>query len=91
MRRAIPRGVDGGDRDGDDSFITIEVDAWELFDLDRDPNEMRSVYADAEYAPVVTELRDRLARLRAQYEVPAEDPVRYEAFEPPKGYKRQPH
>ena len=68
-----------------------EVDAWELFDLDRDPNEMRSVYADAEYAPVVTELKDRLTRLRAEYDVPAQDPVPYEPFEPPEGYKRQPH
>ena len=67
-----------------------EVDRWELFDLSRDPNEMRSVYQDAEYAPVVAELKERLVRLRAQYEVPAKDPVPYEPFEPPEGYRRTP-
>jgi arylsulfatase A-like enzyme len=67
-----------------------EVDAWELFDLDRDPNEMRSLYGDAEYAPVVGELKTRLARLRSQYAVPAQDPVPYERWEAPEGYRRTP-
>jgi len=43
------------------------VDQWELFDLDHDPHEMKSVYADPKYAGVVADLKAELARLRAQY------------------------
>jgi len=39
---------------------------WELFDLDRDPQEMCSVYDDPAYAPVVAELRGELKRLREE-------------------------
>lgn len=35
---------------------------WELFDLERDPHELRSVYDDPAYADVVRELRDELRR-----------------------------
>ncbi|MEI6245304.1 MAG: sulfatase/phosphatase domain-containing protein, partial [Acidobacteriota bacterium] len=44
------------------------VNEWELFDLQKDPQEMRSVYADAKYAPVVAEMKRELDRLRAQYQ-----------------------
>jgi hypothetical protein len=50
-------------------------DEWELFDLERDPHELRSVYADRAYAPVVKRLRAELERLRALYGVPAKDPI----------------
>lgn len=40
---------------------------WELFDLEKDPHEMQSVYEDQAYRPVVEELKDELARLRMQY------------------------
>ncbi len=59
-----------------------EVGEWELFDLERDPEEMESVYDDPRYAGVRAELETRLTRLREQYAVPAEDPVPYEEFEP---------
>jgi arylsulfatase A-like enzyme len=39
---------------------------WELFDLQKDPREMRSVYADASYAPVVKDLKAELERLRRE-------------------------
>jgi arylsulfatase A-like enzyme len=39
---------------------------WELFDLERDHQEMRNVYNDPGYAPVVRELREELARLRRE-------------------------
>jgi arylsulfatase A-like enzyme len=67
-----------------------EVDRWEMFDLARDPNEMRSVYADQGYAAVRTDLEARLARLRTQYAVPERDPVPYEPFELPEAYRRVP-
>jgi arylsulfatase A-like enzyme len=37
---------------------------WELFDLERDPLEMCSVYADPTYAPVVAQLQQKLRDLR---------------------------
>jgi arylsulfatase A-like enzyme len=40
---------------------------WELFDLEQDPAEMRSVYGDPAYAEVQRELTDELHRLKAHY------------------------
>lgn len=37
---------------------------WELFDLQKDPSEMRSVYHDPTYAETVKELKDELHRLQ---------------------------
>jgi arylsulfatase A-like enzyme len=51
------------------------IDEWELFDLERDPDELRSVYEDPEYAGTRRELEERLAELRAEYRVPEDDPV----------------
>jgi arylsulfatase A-like enzyme len=46
-------------------FYTI--DAWELFDLQKDPHELKSVYHDPAYAETVDELKKELARLRDHY------------------------
>ena len=40
---------------------------WELFDLEKDPREMRSVYSDPAYAGVVRELKAELGRLQRLY------------------------
>jgi len=45
-------------------------DEWELFDLDTDPHELNSVYADPAYASMVEALKTELTRLRQQYAVP---------------------
>jgi hypothetical protein len=37
---------------------------WELFDLERDPSEMKNVYSDPEYAVVVASLKGELNRLQ---------------------------
>ena len=37
---------------------------WELFDLEKDPCELNSVYADPDYAEVVSELKAELKRLQ---------------------------
>ena len=66
-----------------------EIDRWELFDLARDPNEMRSVYDDPSYADVVRDLRSRLSELRQQYRVPPDDPVPYRPFDAPPGMRRK--
>jgi hypothetical protein len=40
---------------------------WELFDLERDPNELRNVYDDPAYRSVRDELRAELDRLQRLY------------------------
>jgi arylsulfatase A-like enzyme len=47
-----------------------DTDEWELFDLDKDPQEMKSVYSDAQYARIVRTLKKELARLKTEYKVP---------------------
>jgi arylsulfatase A-like enzyme len=54
-----------------------EIDEWELFDLQNDPEELRSVFADPDYAEIVAELKERLVQMRADLMVPEEDPVPY--------------
>ena len=49
-----------------------ETDEWELFDRQKDPREMRSVYADPAYAGTVKTLKAELVRLRKELEVPAD-------------------
>lgn len=47
-----------------------DADEWEFYDLEQDPNEMRSRYSDPQYAERVEELRAELGRLKSVYEVP---------------------
>ena len=49
------------------------VKEWELYDNEKDPQQLRSVYADPAYAKTVAELKAELERLRRQYE-PGFDP-----------------
>ncbi|MBP61743.1 MAG: sulfatase [Planctomycetaceae bacterium] len=44
-----------------------EKKEWELFDLEKDPNELVSVHGRADYADVQKELEAELKRLRGQY------------------------
>ena len=44
-----------------------DVDEWELIDRIKDPQELRNVYEDPAYAPVVAELHRKLEELRKQY------------------------
>ena len=48
------------------------VDEWEMFDLQADPLELNSVYADPEHAEARAELETELARLRAELQVTEE-------------------
>ena len=46
------------------------LDEWELYDLKSDPREMKSVYSDKEYAPIVARLTGEVHRLQRLYKVP---------------------
>jgi arylsulfatase A-like enzyme len=65
-----------------------EVGRWEMFDLVRDPAEMRSVYDDAGYREERERLTRRLEELRREYGAPAEDPVPHVPFEAPPELRR---
>jgi len=43
------------------------TDEWELFDLEKDPRQLRSVYSDPAYAATVARLKAELTRLRAEF------------------------
>jgi arylsulfatase A-like enzyme len=55
-------------------FDRPHLDEWELFDLEKDPHELRSVYRDRSYAAIVADLNRELDRLRWELKVPAEPP-----------------
>ncbi len=44
-----------------------DVNYWELFDLEKDPQELTSVYDDPAYAQVRQRLHAALDRLQKQY------------------------
>lgn len=43
------------------------IGQWELFDLEKDPQELHSVYAELKYATIVAQIKGELDRLRAEY------------------------
>jgi arylsulfatase A-like enzyme len=59
-------------------FYALEgqrIDDWEMYDLEKDPEELRSVYGDQEYAEVQRQMVAELSRLRELYGVtPDDDP-----------------
>ncbi|MEO2089882.1 MAG: sulfatase/phosphatase domain-containing protein, partial [Gemmataceae bacterium] len=55
-------------------FYEKEFDYWELFDTQKDPKELTSVYGRPEYAAAQKELEAELARLRTELKVPDPDP-----------------
>ena len=65
-----------------------EVNEWELFDLEKDPEELKSVYAEKSYARVRADLESKLVALRRQYAVPANDPAPAYTFDLPADYRR---
>jgi arylsulfatase A-like enzyme len=44
-----------------------DVDEWELYDLEKDPEELNNVYASPAYASVRDSLHEKLSQLREQY------------------------
>ena len=50
------------------------VNEWELFDLEKDPEEMNNLYGDPSYAGEREALKDRLRGLIREFEDPVELP-----------------
>lgn len=44
-----------------------DIDAWELYDLEKDPSEMHNVINDSAYSDIMTYMREELNKLRIQY------------------------
>ncbi|MCP4377987.1 MAG: DUF4976 domain-containing protein, partial [bacterium] len=53
-----------------------DIDEWELYDLKKDPTEMKSQYANPAYAPIIANLKKELIRLKEQYKVTPPRPLR---------------
>jgi len=56
-------------------FYEPDVNQWELYDLKSDPRELHSRHDDRALAGTRARLERELARLRDQYDVPAQDPA----------------
>ena len=66
---AVPQHF--GVRSQDHKLIYFpQTDTWNMFDLKKDPGEMRSIHADSRYRAVREELTTEFHRLRQQYEAP---------------------
>jgi len=52
-----------------------DIDEWELYDLKKDPHEMKNVYNDSAYTKVAKDLKAELKKLRAQYKDDTGSPV----------------
>jgi hypothetical protein len=46
------------------------INEWELFDLDKDPQEMNNVFKSKEYSEVVEKMKNELSSKRKEYDVP---------------------
>jgi len=54
-------------------FYAPDIDAWELFDLGKDPQELKSVYGEPAYGDAQRDLERELTRLRTELRVPEHD------------------
>ena len=52
-----------------------EIDDWELYDLENDPNELNNLYGQREYAQVQRQKLNQIKRLRTRFQVPETDPA----------------
>ena len=46
---------------------------WELYDLQKDPNELHNLYGQSEYDSIVNNLKKQMLELQEEYN----DPVRF--------------
>ena len=52
-----------------------DIDQWELYDLQKDPDELNNIYNDPAYADVVKKLKAELSRLREEFKDDTGAPV----------------
>jgi len=52
-----------------------DIDEWELYDLQKDPDELNNIYNDPAYADVVKQLKGELKRLREEFKDDTGAPV----------------
>ena len=45
-----------------------QFDEWELYDLEKDPNELENLYGKAEYEVLTAKLKKQLAAMREHYD-----------------------
>jgi arylsulfatase A-like enzyme len=55
-------------------YYKPDLDEWELYDREKDPQELKNFYSDPAYAAAVRELRAELDRLRREMKAPAAPP-----------------
>jgi arylsulfatase A-like enzyme/lysophospholipase L1-like esterase len=60
---------DGVRTDRYKAFFFPRTREWQFFDLERDPQELKSLHADPDYAPILAALQQRYADLRKFYGV----------------------
>src|SRR5690606_6333826 len=46
-----------------------DIDHWEMYDLEKDPQEKNNIYEDPSYAEITTELHNTLEKLQKRYRV----------------------
>ena len=44
------------------------IDVWELYDLEKDPQQMHNIINDASYQPIIIDLKSQLKQLMVTYE-----------------------
>jgi arylsulfatase A-like enzyme len=54
-------------------FYAPDVDYWELYDREKDPNEMRNFYGNPDYEKTTAELKTEITRLRQELKVPEKE------------------
>jgi len=54
-----------------------DIDEWELYDLEKDPHEMRNVYDDPSYKSIREEMHTKLDELRKKYKDSDENDKKY--------------
>ena len=54
-------------------YYAPDVDYWELYDREMDPQEMRSFYGNPDYVKTTAELKTELQRLRTELKVPEKE------------------
>ncbi len=53
-----------------------DIDEWELYDLTKDKYEVNNVYGDPAYRDIQDRMHRELERIRKEYQVPEDGPVR---------------